>query len=178
MTDSSQPEHKPPHNEPRYEYPARATPRTGLRASDNDREAIAEHLRHAAAEGRLRVEELEQRLAAAWSAMTYGELDVTVSDLPRPRPASRSIALGRVRRRPARALAAAAAAAALLLAGAAGAVGLRHDVGIAASARPRIVRCATRGRALLPAQNAAPACATRAGSRCTRRRACEPRTAP
>jgi hypothetical protein len=159
MTDPSQPRHEPADNEPRYEYPARTTPRTALRASDNDRERIAEHLRHAAAEGRLRVEELEQRLAAAFAAMTYGELDVIISDLPRPRPESRSVALGRVRRRPARALAAAAAAFAVLLAGAAGTVGLRHHVTVAAFPRQRtVLPCAARGRALLPAQNAAPAC--------------------
>jgi hypothetical protein len=139
MTDPSQPEHEPPDNEPHYEYPAHATPRSGLRASDHDRERIAEHLRHAAAEGRLRVEELEQRLGAAFSAMTYGELDVIVSDLPRPRPAARSVALGRVRRRPARALVAAAAAAAVLLAGAVGAVGVRQHVGAVGQRGVRIM---------------------------------------
>jgi hypothetical protein len=55
-----------------------------LRASDADREQIAERLRHATAEGRLRAEELEERLGAAFSASTYGELDGLVADLPSP----------------------------------------------------------------------------------------------
>jgi hypothetical protein len=55
----------------------------GLRASDADRERVAERLRHAAAEGRLLTEELEHRLGAAFSARTYAELDVLVADLPR-----------------------------------------------------------------------------------------------
>ena len=56
--------------------------RTTLRASDADREAVAERLRHACAEGRLLAEELEDRLGAVFSARTYGELDALVSDLP------------------------------------------------------------------------------------------------
>jgi len=53
-----------------------------LRASDSDREQIAERLRHATAEGRLLAEELEERLMVAFKARTYGELDALVSDLP------------------------------------------------------------------------------------------------
>jgi hypothetical protein len=56
--------------------------RSSLRASDADREQIAERLRHAAAEGRLLAHELEQRLATALRARTYGELDAVVADLP------------------------------------------------------------------------------------------------
>src|SRR2546421_7384604 len=59
--------------------------RSALRASDEDRERIAERLRHAAGEGRLLTEELEERLGAVFSARTYGELDTVVSDLPAPR---------------------------------------------------------------------------------------------
>jgi hypothetical protein len=43
---------------------------------------VAERLRKAATEGRLLAEELEQRLGAALSARTYGELDALVADLP------------------------------------------------------------------------------------------------
>jgi hypothetical protein len=57
--------------------------RSQLRASDADREYVAERLRTAAAEGRLLAEELEQRLEAALSARTYGELGAVLSDLPR-----------------------------------------------------------------------------------------------
>jgi hypothetical protein len=56
--------------------------RGSLRASDADREQVAEHLRRAAAEGRLRTDELEQRLGVAFSALTYGELDPLIVDLP------------------------------------------------------------------------------------------------
>jgi hypothetical protein len=58
------------------------TKRATLRAADGDREQVAERLRHAAAEGRLVTDELEERLGAALSAKTYGELDAIVSDLP------------------------------------------------------------------------------------------------
>jgi hypothetical protein len=56
-----------------------------LRASDSDRDRVADRLRHAAAEGRLLTEELEERLGVAFSARTYGELDAVVADLPAPR---------------------------------------------------------------------------------------------
>jgi DUF1707 SHOCT-like domain len=56
--------------------------RATLRASDADRERIAERLRHATAEGRLLAEELEERLERTFAARTYGELDAVVSDLP------------------------------------------------------------------------------------------------
>jgi hypothetical protein len=61
--------------------------RSGLRASDEDRERIGERLRQAAAEGRLVAEELEQRMATALRARTYGELDAVVADLPGERVA-------------------------------------------------------------------------------------------
>jgi hypothetical protein len=56
--------------------------RATLRASDADRERVTERLRQAATEGRLLTEELEQRLEAALSARTYGQLDALVADLP------------------------------------------------------------------------------------------------
>jgi len=65
-----------------------------LRASDADRDAVAERLRQAAIEGRLEPHELEERLHTALRARTYSELDRLVSDLPRrsppprPRPAT------------------------------------------------------------------------------------------
>ena len=54
-----------------------------LRASDADREAVADRLRRAAVEGRLQHEELEERLHAAFRAATYGDLDRLLVDLPR-----------------------------------------------------------------------------------------------
>jgi uncharacterized protein DUF1707 len=63
--------------------------RSALRASDEDRERVADRLRHAAGEGRLLTEELEERIGAVFSARTYGELDAVVSDLPAPRDGRR-----------------------------------------------------------------------------------------
>jgi Domain of unknown function (DUF1707) len=51
-----------------------------VRASDEDREQTAGRVRHAAAEGRLLADELEQRLDAVFSARTYGGLDASVGD--------------------------------------------------------------------------------------------------
>jgi hypothetical protein len=58
------------------------TPHSSLRASDADRDAVAERLRHAAVEGRLEPDELEQRLHAALRARTYGDLQRLLTDLP------------------------------------------------------------------------------------------------
>jgi Domain of unknown function (DUF1707) len=73
--------------------------RPALRASDSDRERVAECLRHATAEGRLFADELEERLEAVFSARTYGELDRLVADLPatpaRPGPRSTKPTLAR-----------------------------------------------------------------------------------
>jgi Domain of unknown function (DUF1707) len=55
---------------------------TALRASDADRDAVAERLRQAAVEGRLDPDELEQRLHVALRARTYGDLDRLLRDLP------------------------------------------------------------------------------------------------
>jgi Flp pilus assembly protein TadB len=65
-------------------------PYSAIRASDADREHVAERLRKAAAEGRLLAEELEQRLAAALRARTYGELNPLVADLPGERKNARA----------------------------------------------------------------------------------------
>src|SRR4051795_6887364 len=53
-----------------------------LRAADADRERVAEVLRDALAEGRLDMEEFEERLEATYSARTYGELTPIPRDLP------------------------------------------------------------------------------------------------
>ncbi|MEU3948931.1 DUF1707 domain-containing protein [Streptomyces sp. NPDC029526] len=67
------PEHLPP-----------AVPPGGLRASHDDREAVVERLRDAAAEGRIGLDELDARLEQALTAKTYAELDVLTADLPQP----------------------------------------------------------------------------------------------
>jgi len=66
--------------------------RSRLRASDADREAVADRLRNAAADGRLLAHELEERVARALRARTYGELDSVVADLPAASRASRPTA--------------------------------------------------------------------------------------
>ncbi|MEV0091809.1 DUF1707 domain-containing protein [Streptomyces sp. NPDC050738] len=55
-----------------------------MRASDAERERVAESLREAVAEGRLDMEEFENRLDAAYKARTHGELEPLVRDLPAP----------------------------------------------------------------------------------------------
>jgi Flp pilus assembly protein TadB len=56
--------------------------RSTIRASDDDRERVAERLRQAAIEGRILAHELEERLGRTFRARTYGDLDEVVSDLP------------------------------------------------------------------------------------------------
>ena len=56
--------------------------RSRLRISDDDRHQVAELLRRSAGEGRLDIEELEQRLDATYAAKTYGELFPITADLP------------------------------------------------------------------------------------------------
>ena len=53
-----------------------------LRASHADRDRIAEQLRVAAGDGRLTMEELDERLEKALNAKTGSELAVLVTDLP------------------------------------------------------------------------------------------------
>ncbi|MDT0399741.1 MULTISPECIES: DUF1707 domain-containing protein [Streptomyces] len=58
-------------------------PRTAeLRASDADRDRIADLLREALAEGRLTADEHAERVEGVLAAKTVGELDVFVRDLP------------------------------------------------------------------------------------------------
>ena len=61
-----------------------------VRASDAEREATVERLRDAAAEGRLTLEELADRIEAASRAVTRGELAPLLSDLPSALPAARA----------------------------------------------------------------------------------------
>ncbi|MFJ1752135.1 DUF1707 domain-containing protein [Kitasatospora sp. NPDC088134] len=53
-----------------------------LRASDADRERVADLLRDAYAEGRLTADEHAERVEAAYSARTFGELEPLTRDLP------------------------------------------------------------------------------------------------
>src|SRR6202012_6037329 len=53
-----------------------------MRASDADRERVANVLREAAGDGRLTMDELDERLDAAYPAKTYAELEPITHDLP------------------------------------------------------------------------------------------------
>jgi hypothetical protein len=53
-----------------------------MRASDADRDRVADQLREALAEGRLTAEEHAERLDAVYAAKTYAELAPIVHDLP------------------------------------------------------------------------------------------------
>jgi hypothetical protein len=61
--------------------PAVPEPRN-LRASDADRERVANVLREAAGDGRLSMDELDERLDAVYAAKTYAELEPITHDLP------------------------------------------------------------------------------------------------
>jgi len=59
-------------------------PNDQLRASDADRQRVADRLRTALDEGRLTLLEYDERLGAAYGALTYGELAEVTHDLPGP----------------------------------------------------------------------------------------------
>ncbi|GAA0975619.1 hypothetical protein ENKNEFLB_03721 [Nocardioides aquaticus] len=53
-----------------------------MRIGDADRQRVAEVLREAAGEGRIGLDELEERLEATWTATVYADLVPIVVDLP------------------------------------------------------------------------------------------------
>lgn len=57
-----------------------------LRASDADRNAVAQRLQGAVDEGRLGLADYDERLQQAYAARTYGELALVTADLPAPVP--------------------------------------------------------------------------------------------
>lgn len=64
-----------------------------MRASDADREKVAQVLQQAHGEGRLDLHELDERLAATYAAKTYGELVPLTADLGLPSPSLTPMAL-------------------------------------------------------------------------------------
>jgi len=76
-----------------------------MRVSDGERQAAADRLRAALGEGRLDLHEYDNRLALAYQAVTYRDLDQLFSDLPAhaaapvvaspstPAPAARPVAV-------------------------------------------------------------------------------------
>ncbi|MBB5154454.1 DUF1707 SHOCT-like domain-containing protein [Saccharopolyspora phatthalungensis] len=61
-----------------------------MRASDADREAIAQRLRAGLDEGRLSIVEYDERLRQAYASTTFSQLEPLVADLPEPVPAKPS----------------------------------------------------------------------------------------
>jgi len=77
----------PPPDVPPPDVPPQAASRTPgsrgtLRASDADRDSVAERLNKAFSEGRLSKDEYDSRLESAFSARTYADLDQVLIDLP------------------------------------------------------------------------------------------------
>jgi hypothetical protein len=59
--------------------------REQLRVSDTDRQTAVDALRQAHDDGRLDLGEYDQRMATAYGAVTFADLDRLFTDLPRPR---------------------------------------------------------------------------------------------
>lgn len=59
----------------------------GVRIGDAERWAVDARLQHAVGEGRLTLEEYEERVGDVWRARTRNDLDLAVRDLPVPAPA-------------------------------------------------------------------------------------------
>jgi hypothetical protein len=82
-----------------------------VRASDGERQAVADRLNVAVGEGRLTLSEFTERVGAAYAARTQGELDLLVGDLPAgravaevatappPEPAPLEIMVGAIKKR-------------------------------------------------------------------------------
>jgi hypothetical protein len=69
---------------------ASMVPRDQMRAADGDRERTEARLREALEEGRLTLDEFDQRLVEIHAARTFGDLDRIVADLPGPAAPERS----------------------------------------------------------------------------------------
>jgi hypothetical protein len=80
------PEDRTPVPRPVPSVPGPPTDPRDLRCSDADRDLVAEALRLAAGDGRLTLDELDERLDAAYSARTYRDLEPVLADLPGARP--------------------------------------------------------------------------------------------
>jgi DNA segregation ATPase FtsK/SpoIIIE-like protein len=86
MSEESLPEGQQPPapmtEQPTTSPPAKPSVRSGIRASDEDRERLASDLREHAVAGRLDTDELEDRIQATYAARTTAELDELRRDLP------------------------------------------------------------------------------------------------
>ena len=63
-----------------------------IRASDQDRDAVAQRLQQAFAERRLDDDEFDERMRAALTARTGADLEKLTADLPAPAPGSSAAA--------------------------------------------------------------------------------------
>src|SRR5690349_6657896 len=72
-----------------------------IRVSDADRDRVSDQLRDHFAAGRITSGELDERLSAALSAKTFGDLRRIMADLPGPVPALRHAAQPSLRATPA-----------------------------------------------------------------------------
>ena len=72
--------------------PDAAVSRRDMRASHEDRDRIVELLRTSAGDGGLGIEELDERVEAALTARTYGELEALILDLPAAPGAAAAVA--------------------------------------------------------------------------------------
>ncbi len=68
-----------------------------LRVGDAEREAISERLQKSHVEGRLDVQEFQDRIDRCYQAKTIGELERVVSDLPAPQATARPPRLPQLR---------------------------------------------------------------------------------
>jgi len=59
-----------------------------MRASDDDRQQVVDRLRGALADGRLKMDEFEERMGLALQAISYGDLAPLCADLPAAGPMS------------------------------------------------------------------------------------------
>jgi hypothetical protein len=59
-------------------------PQADLRASDADRDRVADRVRQQCAEGHITLDDLSEMLARTYASRTYGELDEVVRNLPVP----------------------------------------------------------------------------------------------
>jgi len=75
-------------------------PEPHLRAADADRAAVADALGTHMAAGRLTIDEFDDRLARAYAAKTYGELDELTADLPPLRQSRAAVPTPRPETRP------------------------------------------------------------------------------
>src|SRR3954447_18205041 len=76
-----------------------ATSSARLRAADADRERVATTVQTAGSEGRLTLDEVEERLGRVYAARFTDELAALTTDLPRPAPPGPGFPLTRERLR-------------------------------------------------------------------------------